>query len=236
MAKLKHMSRLAAPNTWPIKRKGTKWIAKPTPGANILELSMPLSVCLRELLEVTENRSEVKRLLNAKEVLVNGRNLKDERFSVGIFDVIAFPKSGKNFRLVMNSIGKLNFIEITKEEAKLIVAKVVSKTTLKKAKQQLNMSNGWNILSNEKYNVGDVLFVDVNTRKPIKHIAFANGKLAYVVGGKHPGVFAKIKDTKEIGELKKRKIAIMKNEGETWETDANQLFVIGDKEAEIKLQ
>ena len=56
------------------------------------------------------------------------------------------------------------------------------------------------------------------------------------MGGKHPGVFAKIKDTKEIGELKKRKIAIMKNEGETWETDANQLFVIGDKEAEIKLQ
>ena len=100
----------------------------------------------------------------------------------------------------------------------------------------MNLSNGWNILPNEKYNVGDVLFVDVLTRKPIKHITFANSKLAYVVGGKHPGVFAKIKETKEIGELKKRKIAVMKSDGDTWETDANQLFVIGDKEAEIKLQ
>ena len=236
MTKTKHMSRLAAPKTWPIKRKGAKWITAPTPGAHTRELSMPLAVCLRELIQIAETTKDIKKLLNAKEIIVNGRTIKDVKCQVGLFDVISIPKIGKNYRLVMNLIGKLNFIEISNEEAKFIIAKVISKTTLKKAKSQLNLSNGWNILSNEKYGVGDVLFVDVKTRKPIKHFAFANGKLAYIVGGKHPGVFAKIKETKEIGELKKRKIAVMKNEGETWETDANQLFVIGDKEAEIKLQ
>ena len=236
MAKYKHMSRLAAPRTWPVKRKGVKWIAAPVPGAHKRELSIPLVVCLRELIQIAKTTKDIKKLLNTKEIIVNGRPIRDVKFSVGIFDVISVPKAGKNYRLVMNVIGKLNFIEISKDEAKFIIAKVVGKTTLKKAKPQLNLSNGWNILSNEKYGIGDVLFVDVLTRKPIKHITFANSKLAYVVGGKHPGVFAKIKETKEIGELKKRKIAVMKSDGDTWETDANQLFVIGDKEAEIKLQ
>ena len=38
------MKRLTAPRSWPVKRKASHWITKPSPGAHAVEDSIPVNV------------------------------------------------------------------------------------------------------------------------------------------------------------------------------------------------
>jgi len=49
-----HLSTLAAPKSWPIKRKGIKWITRPKSGPHNLKSSLPLIVVLRDMLKLTK--------------------------------------------------------------------------------------------------------------------------------------------------------------------------------------
>jgi small subunit ribosomal protein S4e len=75
MSKQKHLSRLAAPKTWPIERKRSKWVAKPVPGTHSIMFSMPLQVCLTDILKLAKNKNEVKRILQQGFVLVDGKEI-----------------------------------------------------------------------------------------------------------------------------------------------------------------
>jgi len=63
MARKQHLSRLATPSTWPIRRKGIKWIVKPSSGSHNLQYSMPLVVFMRDILQVTKSATETKKVL-----------------------------------------------------------------------------------------------------------------------------------------------------------------------------
>ena len=58
----KHLSRLAMPKTWKVKRKGIKWVTRPLPGAHSLKQGMPISVLLRDVLKLARTTKEVKKL------------------------------------------------------------------------------------------------------------------------------------------------------------------------------
>lgn len=83
-----HLKRVAAPRTWPITRKTSKWVVKPTPGAHSEERGMPLVVVLRDLLHLADKSKEIKQILHEGQVLVDGRVRKDHRFVVGMFDTV----------------------------------------------------------------------------------------------------------------------------------------------------
>jgi len=236
MSKLYHLSRLNAPKTWPIKRKEIKWVAKPLPGTHTLYHSMPLSIYLRDILGLASINQDIKRLLNKGFVKVNGKIRKELNFSVGLFDVLSLTHTNKHYRVAMTTNGLLNLVEVPASESKLVPVKVNSKTTVSGGKLQVNLNNGWNFLAEkDSYKVDDVVLFDVEKNKPAKHLKLAEGNVVYVIGGKHVGLFAKLEGLKETGDLKKKKIAILKSESETWETPVNQLLVVGEKESEIKL-
>jgi len=237
MARKSHISRLAAPKTWPIKRKGIKWIAKPLPGAHSLESSMPLLIYLRDLLGVAKTSKEAKKILSKGLVKINGKIIREEKFPVGIFDVIEIPSMKKSWRVIINQRGKLDLIEISSEEANLLPVKIVSKKTLKKNKIQFNFSNGWNLLNDNKdFKVGDVLLLNLKDKSVGKHLKFKEGSLVFITGGKHTGHTATLKGIKELGTLRKKKIAILQAGEETWQSPVEQLFVIGEKKPEVTLE
>ena len=237
MARAQHLSRLAAPATWPIKRKGIKWLVKVSPGPHGMEYSMPLLIYLRDLLNITKNIAETKKVLSKGLVKVNSKVRRKIRFPVGLFDVIEIPSMKKYWRVILNKRGKLDIIEISETEAKLIPLKIVSKSTLKKGRIQLNLSNGWNLLNGKNYSIGDVLILNTEKGDIVKHLKLEKGKLVYIIGGKHIGNLAIFKDVKEVGLLKKEKIAILDSlSGEQWQSPLNQIFVIGDKKPEIKIE
>jgi len=89
-----HLKRFFAPKTWKIKRKGIKFVSKPSAGPHRREMSMPINVILRDLMGYAKTTREVKYLLNNKDVLVDAEgNIAVDGKKVGTIKIVAFPQS-----------------------------------------------------------------------------------------------------------------------------------------------
>ena len=183
---MSHVKRLSSPRTWPVPRKGTKYLTSPLPGKS-KELSLPLTLVLREMLKIASTKKEVKSMIHAKEVLVNGKVSSDDKSSIGIFDIISLPKTNKNYKLIINEKRKLGLEEIKESETKTSARKVIGKTSLDGNKLQLNLFNGWNTVSDMKVKVNDSLILDLSKGKVLKHLPLKEGAKVQVVGGSHLG-------------------------------------------------
>ncbi len=187
MARLK---RLAAPKWWPIKRKVKKFVVSPR-GSHPKESSLPLLVLIRDVLKLAETSREARRIIKSGEVLIDNRKMKDTKYGVGLLDVIEIPLMKKVWRAVPEN--GLNFIEIPAKEARLKICKIVGKKTLKGNKNQLNLNDGRNILTDKKYSTYDSLLIELPEQKIADHLKFEEGSLVLVTGGKNAGKLAKIK-------------------------------------------
>ena len=217
-----HIKRIAAPKSWPIQRKTTKWITRSTPGAHKLEESMPLGVILKEILNYAETTKEVKYILSQKKVSINGKVMKDHKFPVGIMDVLTAGKD--NYRIILDKKGKLIPVSINATESKLNPKKVMKKTSIKGKKIQVNFSDGTNILSKENYQTGDT--VVFSNKKPKEHLKFENGALIYILAGKQVGQIGVIKEIIQKKGLQTTRIIFTQGK-ELSETLKKYTFVIG---------
>jgi len=77
-----HLKRFAAPRTWAIERKRTKFIARPMPGPHPFKQSIALGVVLSELLGYTKTSKELNLILTNGEVLIDKKSRK-AKFPVG---------------------------------------------------------------------------------------------------------------------------------------------------------
>ncbi len=231
-----HLKRFAAPRTWAVERKKTKFIARPMPGPHPFNQSISLGVVLTELLNYTKTSKELNLILTKGEVFVDKTLRKKAKFPVGFMDVLELPKLKEYYRIVYTDIGKLKLIKIDKDEADLKILRVIGKNTLKGGKIQINLNDGRNmIIGKEKYNVGDSLLMDLNNKKIKDHFVLENGYTIYLTGGKHIGYVGKIKSIERKKGLHKPKILLDVN-GEEIETLRDYAFVVGKDKPYIKLQ
>ncbi|MEM5872274.1 MAG: 30S ribosomal protein S4e [Candidatus Aenigmatarchaeota archaeon] len=183
------MKRLASPKWWPIERKTKKFVVSPR-GPHKKELSLPLLVLIRDVLKLAETNREAKSIIKKGEILVDERKIKDHKYGVGLLDSVRIPLLKKSYRAIPKN--GLEFIEIPENEANLKICKILDKKSLKGNKIQLNLHDGRNILSNEKYSTHDSLLIQLPEQKIIEHVKFEEGSLALVFGGKNSGKIAKI--------------------------------------------
>ncbi|MEM4239696.1 MAG: 30S ribosomal protein S4e [Candidatus Woesearchaeota archaeon] len=183
----RHLKRLNAPKSWAILRKTTKYIAKPLPGAHRLSESMPVSLVLQQL-GYAQTSAEAKKILQAHQILVDNRRIKDPKAPVGLLDSISLPGSNEYYRLVFDTKGRLHLMPIPKSEAGMKLCKVVNKTSVAGGKVQLNLSDGRNVLAESKAaSTGDTLLLEVPGQKIQQRLALEKGALVYLLGGKHIG-------------------------------------------------
>jgi len=202
----KHLKRMAMPRSWPLPRKGSKYVTKPLPGKKI-EYALPICIILRDILKIATTKKEVKKILLAKEVFVDNKIIKDILFPVGLFDIIALPKINKYYRMEFSRKGKLKIEEIKENEAYTKPCKIIGKKILKKGKIQINLYDGKNFLY-DKGKVNDSVIIDLKQNKIVKHLPLKEGSFVYVIKGKYVGVkgkvvkkeenFVTIKDSKQI--------------------------------------
>ncbi len=186
-----HLKRLAAPKSWPIKRKGPVFVTRQNPRAKE-EFSIPISFVLRDMLRLAQKAREVKQILGARKVLVNGKARTDPKFPAVVFDVIEIPDIGKTFHVSFTKLGKISVAE--GKASKYRLARVESKTAAKKGKIQLNLFDGTNILIDKnEYAVGDVLKLAIPKNEIQGKLSPVAGAHVFVIGGKHTGETAKIK-------------------------------------------
>jgi small subunit ribosomal protein S4e len=235
--KKQHLSRLAAPRSWPIHRKLTKWITKPAPGTHNLVNSIPLIVLFRDILGKVDTVKGLKQLLNAGIIFVNNRKISKANFAVGLFDVVSIKSTKEYYRVVINKRGKFALIKTTELDSNILLLRIKNKKTLPKNKVQINFTNGWNlIVKKDEYKTNEVVLFNLKDNKIVSKIAYGKNAIVYVIGGKHVGIVAKFISMRETGNLRKDKIIKMSTKESEFESSLNNVFVVGEGKPAIKVE
>jgi small subunit ribosomal protein S4e len=219
------IKRIAAPKWWPIEKKTKKFVIVPR-GPYLKNLSLPLLVLIRDVLKLADNEKEASKIIKKGEILIDGRKRKDPKFGIGLFNIIEIPLMKKAYRAVPKN--GLSFIEIPEKEAKLKICKIVNKKSLKGNKNQINLNDGRNILTNENYSTYDSLLIEVPEQKIIDHIKFAENSTCMIFKGKNAGKIGKIKT------IKKDRVLI--GDEKTIEVPKDFVIVVGREQPLVKLE
>ena len=170
-------------------RKGTVWLTTSKPGPHAKNSSMPLSMLLRDEVCVCSDLKEVKKLLNRGGVLIDGKAVKDYRRTIGIMDIISIPSMKKAYRMQI-ICSQLRAKEITEQQAKAKLCKVISKRTDSGAKITLTLHDGRNLIADNKVKTGSTLKMSVPEFKLEEQIELKEGAKCFVIKGKHAGKIA----------------------------------------------
>ena len=196
-----HLKIQKAPKSWPVYRKGRKYIVKPRIS---VEKGVPILIVLRDILKVVQNRKEAKRVIHRKQILLNNKPVKDEKDGVLLFDIITLIPLKKIYRLNLAKNKKIQVDEIKEKEADYKIAKIIGKKVLKGKKTQLNLSDGRNFVSEIKCRINDSVLINFKKKKIEKCLALEKNSKAFVFAGKHAGeegVVKKIDSEKKMAEL-----------------------------------
>jgi len=222
-----HLKRLASPRNWMINSKQTKFTTRPKPGPHPIDSALPLGIVIRDLLKYACSMSEVKKLLNNNQVLIDEKRKKDHRLPVGLFDIISFPDIKKKYRILLDKKGRLALKEIDSKES-LKPCKIIKKTILLKNKLQLNLSDGKNIVTDTKCNTGDTVIINLPDQKIKEILQLKKDAFVFLMRGKHAGDFGilqEIKNNHAVYQKDKQRIKTLKK----------YLFVLGDKKPVIDI-
>lgn len=228
-----HLKRIALPRTWALPRKSVnrkkmKFASKPTAGKNLF-LSMSLNNVVKDLLKLASTKKEVKAILQFKHLFVNGKRVRDEKFPVGIFDVISFDELDSCYRLTLNKFGKLSSLEVDCSEKEIQVKKILGKTIMKGNKLQLNLFGSSNITVSdvkESFKVGDSIVI--KNKKYDSTLPLASGSLVMLTGGRYMGHSAVVKEIKD-------HVLFIELDGKVVETLTKYAYVIGKNKPIIKV-
>lgn len=224
-----HIKRIAAPRSWPINRKSSRWIYRPNPGAHAKEDSMALGTIMKEILGVAKTDKDVKYILSTRKVKINGKIRKDQKFSVGLMDVISYDN--KNYRILFNYKGRLTLIPISEDESRIILRKIVGKRFLKGKKIQISFLDSTNLILDKKdLKVSDTLVFE--NEKIKDHLKLEKGAVVYIIKGSQVGKVGIVEEIKEEKSLNPSKIVFLKDKIKL-ETIKQYAFVIGKNKSLI---
>ncbi len=231
----RRMKRRAAPRSWTVPRKGTKWIRRPSPGPHAQTESIPLVLVLRDVLRLVRNAREARILARSGSVLVDGTVVHDLARGLGLMDTLTLGAPlDAHYRVVKDPHGRLKLVSISAEEAGVKLARVRFKHSVRTGRIEVTLHDGRNLLvpANSPYRVGDTLELEVPTQKVVKHVPLAAGQLAYVSGGTHVGEIGHVERV-EIRNSSQPNLVHFK---EGFSTVKEHVFVVGETTPLVTLQ
>jgi small subunit ribosomal protein S4e len=224
-----HLKRISTPKTWKIGRKEETFISRPSPGGQPLLHSISINTLFKEELKFAKTTKEVKNILNKSEILVDGKQTKNYRYSVGLMDVVSIPKTKENYRLLLNKNGQLFAKSVKAAEANLKPKRITGKGKIAKGITQLRFFDGHNLkVEKDEYKVGDTVVYDFKDKKITNTLKLEKGALVYLTGGAHIGFVGTVED------LGTKKIHI-KTEDKIFETARRYAFVVGKDKPLIEI-
>ncbi len=234
----RHLKALAAPKSWLVRRKLFHFIAKPRPGPHAVEDSMPAYLILRDLLREVSSIREAKMVFKKGNVLIDGRQVKDEKRAVGFMDVIASPQWSESFRLVVDNKGRFSPIKIPVEEASIKILKVLSKFTNRGGRIGIRLHDGTslNVAGELPVSVGDSIVISLPDRELKEIIHLKQGAHCFVFKGRSAGkagIFAG-----EVASTMRRMglIQLQLEDGSTVSTPKDYVIAIGEHAPKVRLK
>ena len=228
------LKRRAAPRSWTVPRKGTKWLKRPGPGPHAQDESMPLLLVLRDVRHLVASTREARLLVRTGSVRVDGSVAKDLDRGLGLMDTLSFaPPLDAHFRIVKDRRGKLALVAIPPAEAAVKLGRVRFKHTVRGGRVEVTLHDGRNLLvpANSPLRVGDSVKVALPEQKVVEHLPLAPGALAYISGGSHVGELARV-DRVEVRNSSQPNRVHLK---EGFSTVKEYVFVVGQTAPEVTL-
>ncbi|MHC1626287.1 MAG: 30S ribosomal protein S4e [Methanoculleaceae archaeon] len=236
----RHLKRLTAPSAWNIRKKEKTFVIKTAPGPHDRN-ALPVAIWLRDHMHLAKNLREVRTILNKGAVIVNGRRVRDPHLGIGVFDIISIPRTGSNYRVLMDKKGKLVTIPISEEDAKTRLCKIADKTVVRGGKVQLNLLYGANVIADHRYRPRDSIVLtlgDPDTGEGrfeiVDHYPFARGNVGMVIGGRHSGRVGRIVEIRETGGSVPNRVVLEDKRGERFDTIDDYLFMVGREESAVE--
>jgi len=240
-----HLKRKPAPKLWPIHRKEAVWTVMPKPGPHSLSRSLPLALIVRDILGFAKTAKEAKRIISQEKITVNGKVRRDERFLVGLMDIVSIPDNNTSY-LVLPSKKGLFLHTIGSNDAAFKLSRIEDKTVVKGGNVHLNLHDGSNLLidvndpqklEKETYHTLDVLKLSIPDRELLGHMKLTEGSPAIVIGGKNMGQVGKVVTIEKQADKKRRNLLVtLKGEkGNQFQTILDFVFVLGVTDSSISL-
>ena len=210
------------PTSWPVPRKGKRkrFIAVPS---HATKKCISLLFLLRDVLKLAKTRKEAKYMTLNGMVKVNNHARKDVNFPVQVLDTVNLERANLNYRLeIVNK--KFSLAEISTKDAERKIVKIVGKKTLGIKKVQMNLDDGQNFITKEKFSVGDSIVLNTKEDKIEKILPLKEGAKIEVILGKHAGKKGELSGFKE---LIRGRDYIIKLEDRTVSLPYKTILVIG---------
>jgi small subunit ribosomal protein S4e len=239
------LKRKPAPKMWPIHRKEAVWTVMPKPGPHSISRSLPLALIVRDILGFAKTGKEAKNIISQGKIIVDGKVRRDERFLVGLMDVISILDTKQSYRVLPSGKG-LFLHPISSDNALFKLWRIEDKTVVNGGNIQLNLHDGSNFLivvgspqnpEEDIYHTLDVLKGSITEREVISYIKLTVGAPAIVIGGKNIGQIGKIISIEKKPNKKRRDLLVtLKNvNGYQFQTILDFVFILGQTEPLISL-
>jgi small subunit ribosomal protein S4e len=223
----RHVKRLARPKALPISPKKHAYLRKAQAGPHKKEYALPIATFLVEILGVAQNGREARKLLRAGVVFVDGRAVREQSFPIGLMDVVSIPLLEKHLRVVISK-GKLAFSPVQKDAVLQKLCRIVSKRQLGKARFQLGLHDGRNIMveDGKKYAPGGTLKIGVPSQEVTDYLALQKGATCLVDQGVHAGTVAVLEELIEREASRATDATLKTSDGKVFTTRKDYLFVV----------
>jgi small subunit ribosomal protein S4e len=230
------VKRQLAPVFWDIHRKQGRFIVSTYPGTHAKKYAYSIGVILRDVLKVTKNMHEAKKIVNAGKVKVDNIIRYNVNFAVGLMDTIELVSSQqKVYRLVPSKSLLLSPIEISDNEKTLKLLKIKNKSIIKGNKIQYGFHDGKTVISETIYSVGDTCLVKVPELEIIETLKLQSDSLAILTRGDNAGSIGKIQEIKE-GTFSLPKRVIISVDSRLLEIPIDMIMVISERDNNPKIK
>ncbi len=199
-----HIKKSKMPMSWPVPRKGRgkSFVAVPSHSKS---KGISLLFLLRDVLKLVKTRKEARYMTLNGMVKVNNLIRRDENFPCQVFDTLTLsvqslgdrqPVTGSRYYRLEIVNRKFALKEISEKEVGSKIVKISGKKILGKNEVQMNLDDGQNFISNEKFSVGDSAVLNtaggsgeegVGKVTVEKVLALKVGAKVEIVVGKHAG-------------------------------------------------
>ena len=189
------LKRRAAPRSWAVPRKGTKWVKRPGPGPHPQDRSIPLLLVLRDQRRLVASAREARILVGSGAVRVDGKVTDDLGRGLGLMDTLSLAKPlDQHFRILHDRHGKLVLVPIPPGEATVKLGRVRFKHAVPGGRVEVTLHDGRNLLvaADSPVRVGDSVKIELPEQKVVEHLKLQPGALAFVAGGSHVGELARV--------------------------------------------
>jgi len=233
-----HLKRKPAPKMWPIHRKEAVWTVMPKPGPHSISRSLPLALIIRDMLRFAKTAKEAKKIISQGKIMVDGKVRCDERFLVGLMDVVSIVDAKKFYRVLPSRKG-LFLSPIKSDEASFKLYRIEDKIVVKGGHVNLDLHDGTCSMirvnspqspEEDVYQTLDVLTLSVPDRELIGYTKLAAGSPAIVIGGKNIGKSGKVTTIEKKPNQKRRDLIVTLEDtnGDQFQTILDFIFILGN--------